>query len=99
MHFYAQTILSKDASLPWRHEIEGLKLRSWRKTVSLHFLLCYFNFKIILKTVHVTKKKFKDFAGGPVAKTSPSQCRRPGFHPRSGNWIPHATAKGPKGCN
>ena len=27
----------------------------------------------------------RDFPGGPVAKTSCSQCRRPGFNPWSGN--------------
>ena len=29
-----------------------------------------------------------DFAGGPLAKTLPSQCRWPGFDPWSGNEIP-----------
>ena len=27
---------------------------------------------------------FRDFPGGPVAKTPCSQCRGPGFNPRSG---------------
>ena len=34
-----------------------------------------------------------DFPDGPVAKTPCSQCRLSGFDPRSGNSIPHATAK------
>ena len=33
------------------------------------------------------------FPGGPVAKTPCSPCRGPGFHPWSGNEIPHATTK------
>ena len=36
----------------------------------------------------------RNYAGGPVAKTSQPQRRRPRFHLPSGNWIPHATAKG-----
>ena len=31
--------------------------------------------------------------GGPMAKTLSSQCGGPGFHPCSGNWVPHATTK------
>ena len=34
-----------------------------------------------------------DFPGGPVVRTLSSQCRWPGFHPWSGNKIPHATTK------
>ena len=34
-----------------------------------------------------------DFPGGPVAKASCFQCRRPGFDPWSGNSIPHAATK------
>ena len=30
----------------------------------------------------------RDFPGGPVAKTSHSQCREPRFGPWSGSWIP-----------
>ena len=37
---------------------------------------------------------FRDFPGGPVAKTLHSQCRGPRFDPWSGNNIPHATSKG-----
>ena len=33
----------------------------------------------------------RDFLGGPVAKTTRSQFRGPGFVPWSGNSIPHAT--------
>ena len=36
----------------------------------------------------------RNYAGGPVAKTSRSQHRRPRFHLPSGNWIPQAAAKG-----
>ena len=35
----------------------------------------------------------QDFPGNPVAKTLSSQCKGPGFNPRSGNWIPHVTTK------
>ena len=34
-----------------------------------------------------------DFPGGPVAKTLCSQSRGPGFHPWSGNYIPHVELK------
>ena len=37
--------------------------------------------------------KRRDFPGGPVVKTPGSQCRRPGFNPWSGNWIPYAATK------
>ena len=30
-------------------------------------------------------KNYRDFPGGPVAKTPHSQCRGPGFNPWSGN--------------
>ena len=36
---------------------------------------------------------FRDFSGGPVAKTPHSQCRRTGFDLWSENWIPHAVTK------
>ena len=36
---------------------------------------------------------FRDFPGGPVAKTLCSRGRGPGFNPWSGNQIPHAAAK------
>ena len=36
---------------------------------------------------------FRDFPGGPVAKTLHSQCRGPGFNPWSGNWILHTATK------
>ena len=36
------------------------------------------------------KIQLRDFPGGPVAKTLPSQCRGPGFNPWSGNQVPHA---------
>ena len=39
------------------------------------------------------KKEMRDFLGGPVAKTPPSQCRGPGFDPWSGNEIAHAAMK------
>ena len=32
----------------------------------------------------------REFPGGPVAKAPRSRCWEPRFHPRSGNWIPHA---------
>ena len=35
----------------------------------------------------------RDFHAGPVAKTSCSQCRGPGFDPQSENLIPHAETK------
>ena len=35
----------------------------------------------------------RDFPGGLMAKTLPSHCRGPGFHPWSGNWILHATTE------
>ena len=35
------------------------------------------------------KTHFQDSPGGPVDKTSGSQCRGPGFDPWSGNYIPH----------
>ena len=38
-------------------------------------------------------RHYREFPGGPVAKTLYSQCRGPGFNPWSGNWIPQATAK------
>ena len=38
-----------------------------------------------LPTCVLPKTQPRDFPGGPVAKTQHSQCRRPGFHPRSGN--------------
>ena len=31
------------------------------------------------------KRITRDFPGGPMADTPHSQCRRPGFHPWSGN--------------
>ena len=31
------------------------------------------------------QKEHRDFPGGPVGKTSHSQCRGPGFYPWSGN--------------
>ena len=40
------------------------------------------------------KTTFRDFPGDLVAKTLHSQCRGPGFHPWSGNEIPHVTTKG-----
>ena len=40
----------------------------------------------LLGTVFIKKKKkWGYFSGGPVAKTSHSQCREPGFDPWSGN--------------
>ena len=39
------------------------------------------------------KRALQDFPGGPVAKTPFSQCSEPGFHPQSGNQIPHAAAR------
>ena len=39
------------------------------------------------------KLPYRDFPGGPVAKTLHSQCRGPRFDPWSGNWIPHAKTK------
>ena len=38
-------------------------------------------------------RHYREFPGGPVAKTLYSQCRGPGFNPWSGNWIPHVTTK------
>ena len=38
---------------------------------------------------------YKDFPGGPVTKTPPSQCSGHQFNPWSGNQIPHATTKTP----
>ena len=35
----------------------------------------------------------RDFPGGPVAKSPPSQYRGPGFNPWSENEIPHVTTK------
>ena len=32
-----------------------------------------------------TSKSFREFPGGPVAKTPHSYCRRPGFDPWLGN--------------
>ena len=46
-----------------------------------------FYFHVCLKT------GFRDFSGGPVAKTPRSQCRGPGYNPWLGNYIPHAAAK------
>ena len=40
-----------------------------------------------------TKKDYRDFPGGPVAKTLYSQCRGSGFDPWSGNEIPHVAIK------
>ena len=37
----------------------------------------------------------RDFPGGPVAKTAPSRCRGPRFHPWSRNQIPPAVPKTP----
>ena len=34
---------------------------------------------------HFFKVGFRDFPGGPVAKTPSCQCRGPGFNPWSGN--------------
>ena len=34
---------------------------------------------------HFFKVGFRDFPGGPVAKTPSCQCRGPGFNPGSGN--------------
>ena len=39
----------------------------------------------IQKSFGVSRNKFLDFPGGPVAKTSCSQGRGPGFDPWSGN--------------
>ena len=39
------------------------------------------------------RKEFRDFLGGPVAKTLSSQCREPRFDPWSGDWIPRAATK------
>ena len=39
------------------------------------------------------EKESRDFSAGPVAETLCSQCKGPGFSPRWGNWIPHATTK------
>ena len=36
---------------------------------------------------------FRDFPGGPVARTLCSWCRGPGFSPWSGDWIPYAATK------
>ena len=40
------------------------------------------------------KTRCRGFPGDLVAKTLHSRCRGPGFAPRSGNEIPHATTKG-----
>ena len=37
------------------------------------------------------RRRWKDFPGGPVAKTPHSQCSRPWFDPWSGNYILQAT--------
>ena len=39
----------------------------------------------------------RDFPGGPVAKSPPSQYRGPGFNPWSENEIPHVTTNCLKG--
>ena len=39
------------------------------------------------------EREGRDFPGGSVVKIPDSQCRRPGFDPRSGTKIPHATTK------
>ena len=44
--------------------------------------------KIVLKT-----SIWKDFPGGPVAKTSCSQCKRPRFDPWSENQTPRVAMK------
>jgi len=41
----------------------------------------------------ISKVPDGDFPGGPVDKTPGSQCRRPRFHPWSGNLIPYAATK------
>ena len=38
-------------------------------------------------------RSFRDFPGGPMAKTPCSQCRGPGFSPWLGNQIPQAATK------
>ena len=40
------------------------------------------------KNMSIQKLVHWDFPGGPVAKTSHSRCRGPGFHPWSGNQTP-----------
>ena len=39
------------------------------------------------------KKFIQDCSGGPVAKTLPFQCKRPGFNPWSGNQIPQPASQ------
>ena len=41
----------------------------------------------------VQERREGGLPGGPVAKTSCSQCRGPGFNPWSKNLIPHASTK------
>ena len=42
---------------------------------------------------------YRDFSGGPVAKTPCSQSRGSGVDPWSGNEIPHASTKNPTCLN
>ena len=43
----------------------------------------------------VTYKPQEGSPGGPMAETLRSQCRGPGFHPWSGNLVPHCATKYP----
>ena len=48
----------------------------------------------MLGMVGVQEGKGRDFPGDSVAKKTPhSLCRRPGFDPQSGNYIPHVATK------
>ena len=40
---------------------------------------------------YLGEKRYRDFSGGPVAKTPNSQCSVLGFNPWPGNYILHAT--------
>ena len=59
---------------------------------SLQFILeDHQKYKIVWSYIKISI--YRDFPGGPGAKTPCSQCRGPGFSPWSGNQIPHTTTK------
>ena len=51
-----------------------------------HFSVSYIStYMYICVCVYIYIMKYRDFPGGPVAKTPCSQCGGPGFNPGSGN--------------
>ena len=96
----AQPLWSTDicAGMP---EAETL-LRDKEVVTTNHSSRCGQNMPLNLRSTQAEKSlidksaleiKGGDLPGGPVAKSTHSQCKGPGFHPWSGNETPHAATK------